>query len=84
MAADFLSVGSGWVVGMKTIKIDCSRCVAPRSSCDDCVVGFLMEAGPTPTLNPQEQAALAVLSRSRMVPPLRLLQPDDAPLHQAA
>ncbi|MCL2490004.1 MAG: hypothetical protein FWF36_04665 [Propionibacteriaceae bacterium] len=69
---------------MKTIKIDCSRCLAPRSSCDDCVVGFLLGAGPTPTLNAEEQAALAVLSRSRMVPPLRLVEPGDATLHQAA
>jgi len=69
---------------MKTIKIDCARCLASRSSCDDCVVGFLLGAGPTPTLNAEEQAALAVLSRSQLVPPLRLVQPDDAPLRHAA
>jgi len=69
---------------MKTIKIDCSRCLASKSSCDDCVVGFLLGAGPTPTLNAEEQAALEVFARSRMVPPLRLLEPGDAPLRHAA
>jgi len=69
---------------MKTIKIDCSRCLAPKSGCDDCVVGFLLGAGPTPTLTAEEQAALAVFSRSQMVPPLRLVEPGDAPLHRAA
>jgi len=69
---------------MKTIKIDCARCLAPKTSCDDCIVGFLLGAEPVPTLNAQEQAALAVLARSNMVPPLRLVEPGETPMPRAA
>jgi len=69
---------------MKTIKIDCARCLAPKTSCDDCIVGLLLGTEPIPTLNAQEQAALAVLARSQMVPPLRLVQPADTPMQRAA
>jgi len=79
-----LSVAPGYVFFMKTIKIDCAQCLAPKSSCDDCIVGFLLGAEPVPTLNAQEQAALAVLARSQMVPPLRLVQAGDTPLRHAA
>ena len=61
---------------MKTITIDCARCVARQHSCDDCVVGFLLGAGELPTLNADEQTALSVLARSRLVPPLRLVTAD--------
>jgi len=44
----------------------------------------LLGAGPAPTLNAQEQAALAVLARSQMVPPLRLVEAGDAVLPRAA
>lgn len=72
---------------MKTITIDCARCVARQHSCDDCVVGFLLGAGELPTLNVDEQAALAVLARSRLVPPLRLVtreSPEDTHLQKVA
>jgi len=69
---------------MKTIKIDCAQCLAPRASCDDCIVGFMLGAEAIPTLNAQEQAALAVLAQSKLVPPLRLVEAGDAPLQRAA
>jgi len=79
-----LSVATGYVLFMKTIKIDCKQCLAPKASCDDCIVGFLLGTEPIPTLNAEEQAALAVFSRSRMVPPLRLVEVGDAPMRHAA
>jgi len=60
---------------MNEITIDCARCTAPEGSCDDCVVGVMLGAGPAPRLNVDEQLAVAALARSRLVPPLRLLTP---------
>ena len=58
--------------GMQVI-IDCDRCVIRSSGrtheCEDCVVSFLLTP---PNLNRAEERAVAVLSASGLVPPLRL------------
>lgn len=59
--------------------IDCETCVVRDIACDDCVVGVLL-AGPDEdaTLNSAERAAIGVLARSGLVPPLRLVQDPHA------
>lgn len=60
--------------------IDCDMCAVRRLACADCVVSVLLGA-PTaatdvrPELDQAEQAALAVLAGSGLVPPLRLVPP---------
>ena len=53
--------------------IDCDRCVIRLSGrtheCQDCLVTFLLSP---PALNRAEERAVAVLSASGLVPPLRL------------
>jgi hypothetical protein len=59
---------------VRGMLIDCSSCTMRDISCGDCVVSVLL--GPvhqTLDLTDREQAALAVLSDSGMVPPLRLV-----------
>ena len=55
------------------VIIDCDRCVIRLSGrtheCEDCVVSFLLTP---PNLNRAEERAVAVLSASGLVPPLRL------------
>lgn len=58
--------------------IDCDTCAVRRLACADCVVPVLLGAptGATdvrPELDQAEQAALAVLAGSGLVPPLRLV-----------
>jgi hypothetical protein len=59
--------------------IDCDACTARGPACADCVVTVLLRAAPpAPTgagveLDQAEQAAIAVLAGSGLVPPLRLL-----------
>jgi hypothetical protein len=62
--------------------IDCDTCTVRGLACGDCVVTVLIGAPPTVAgdgvdLDGAEQAAIAVLADSGLVPPLRLL-PDDA------
>lgn len=59
--------------------IDCETCAVRDIACADCVVGVLL-AGPDEdaTLNPAERAAIGVLARSGLVPPLRLVQSPHA------
>lgn len=69
--------------------IDCDTCAVRGPACGDCVVTFLLAAPPAsaggavPVTDPQtdpveldaaEQAALAVLADSGLVPPLRLVR----------
>lgn len=55
------------------VIIDCDRCVIRLSGrtheCEDCVVSFLLTP---PNLDRAEERAVAVLSASGLVPPLRL------------
>ncbi len=51
--------------------IDCAGCVMRDIACGDCVVTVLL--GPAQSLEPAEQAAVAVLAEGGLVPPLRLV-----------
>jgi hypothetical protein len=60
--------------------IDCETCVVRDLACADCVVTVLLGAppasadgGPGVELDGAEQAAIAVLAGSGLVPPLRLV-----------
>ncbi len=61
--------------------IDCDACAARGPACADCVVTVLLGAPPVRRegdgaaidLNGTEQAAIAVLAGSGLVPPLRLV-----------
>jgi hypothetical protein len=58
--------------------IDCDTCAMRGPACADCVVSVLLGAptaasGVRPELDGAEQAALAVLAGSGLVPPLRLV-----------
>jgi hypothetical protein len=68
--------------------IDCDTCTVRGPACGDCVVTVLLGAPPsvleraeqeaTLDLDPAEQAAIAVLAGSGLVPPLRLVQALEA------
>ena len=62
--------------------IDCETCAVRDIACDDCVVGVLL-AGPgsDETLSTAERAAIGVLARSGLVPPLRLVPKADNASH---
>jgi hypothetical protein len=51
--------------------IDCDACAVRGPACGDCVVSVLL--GTPSTTKGAEQAAIAVLAGSGLVPPLRLL-----------
>jgi hypothetical protein len=56
------------------LHVDCDRCAARGPACRDCVITVLL--GPveeTVDLDTDEQAALAALADSGLVPPLRLV-----------
>lgn len=61
--------------------IDCDACTARGPACGDCVVTVLLGAvaqtvpGAGVDLDRAEQAALAVLAGSGLIPPLRLVPP---------
>jgi hypothetical protein len=61
--------------------IDCERCEVQGQACGDCVVAVLL--GPMPEvpkrveLDADERAAIDVLAVSGLVPPLRLVLPDE-------
>jgi hypothetical protein len=64
--------------------IDCDTCAVRGPACEDCVVTVLLGAPPARSgdgmeLDGAEQAALAVLAGSGLVPPLRLLPATDPP-----
>jgi hypothetical protein len=67
------------------VLIDCDHCRVRDLACRDCVVPVLLagrgDAGPGDhplDLDGPERAAIAVLARSGLVPPLRLV-PDEGP-----
>jgi hypothetical protein len=71
--------------------IDCDTCAVRGPACGDCVVTVLLGAPPAMShhgaapdaveLDGAEQAAIAVLAGSGLVPPLRLLPSADADRH---
>ena len=61
-----------------SIRIDCDTCLVRDLACHDCVVTVLL--GPPPEqLADDQEAALAVLAGSGLVPPLRLVTPMSGP-----
>jgi hypothetical protein len=55
------------------VLIDCDSCEVRGVACGDCVVTVLLGTAPDGVeLDPGEQAAIAVLADSGLVPPLRL------------
>ncbi|HEX2497589.1 MAG TPA: hypothetical protein VHO00_02240 [Actinomycetes bacterium] len=59
--------------------IDCNQCSMRDIACPDCVVTVLLELPKRRIeLDPDEQAALAVLAGSGLVPPLRLVTDESA------
>ena len=73
--------------------IDCDACAARGPACGDCVVTVLLGAPPVRRdgdelgidLDGDEQAAIAVLAGSGLVPPLRLVAatPEEEHVHNA-
>ena len=68
--------------------IDCDACAARGPACGDCVVTVLLGAPPAHRfhseepgidLDRREQAAIAVLAGSGLIPPLRLVAAPDEP-----
>jgi hypothetical protein len=61
------------------VLIDCDACTMRGPGCQDCVVtvvlGLSAERAKTLRIDPDEQAALATLADSGLVPPLRLVHP---------
>jgi hypothetical protein len=56
------------------VHVDCDSCVARGPACQDCVVSVLLgRPGEAVDLDGDEQAALAALAGSGLVPPLRLI-----------
>ncbi len=59
---------------MDTLHVDCEACIARGPACGDCVITVLLGAPPQGVdLDTDEQAALAALADSGLVPPLRLV-----------
>jgi hypothetical protein len=57
-----------------TLHVDCGTCAARGPACDDCVVSVLLgPPGVSIDLDASDQAALAALADSGLVPPLRLI-----------
>lgn len=55
------------------MQIDCDSCEVRGLACGDCIVTVLMGTAPDGIeLDPAEQAAIAVLSQTGLVPPLRM------------
>ena len=66
--------------------IDCDVCVVRGPACTDCVVSVLLGAPSAASeidLDGAEQAAIAVLAGSGLVPPLRLLPISATSEHRA-
>ncbi len=57
----------------ETLHVDCDGCAVRGLACDDCVVSVLLGRPDAVDLDASEQAALAALAASGLVPPLRLV-----------
>ena len=55
------------------VHVDCDNCVARGPACGDCVITVLLGHPGDWHLDSDEQAALAALADSGLVPPLRLV-----------
>lgn len=67
---------------MDSVVVDCDRCVVrSAAACQDCFVSVLLGApGDGQTIDAEENAAIAALADSGLVPPLRLVVPLPAPV----
>lgn len=60
--------------GMDILHVDCATCQARGPACGDCVISVLLgPIGSEVELDDQEQAALAAMADSGLLPPLRLV-----------
>lgn len=67
------------------LVIDCDTCVIrSAAACADCFVGALIGPPDDVGLDVAEVKALGVLADSGLVPPLRLVRPDDLDVPRAA
>ena len=64
----------------ETLHVDCGSCAVRGLACQDCVVSVLLGAPGEVDLDSSEQAAIAALADSGLVPPLRLV-PGARPVH---
>lgn len=63
--------------------IDCETCIAPETSCAECVVTVLLRRpSHSIDLDDDEQAALGSLAGAGLVPPLRLVPVADLYRHR--
>ena len=62
-----------------TTKIDCDACAVRGLHCHDCVVMVLLGPPPELAFDDDQEAAIEVLARGGLVPPLRMVQPVRAP-----
>lgn len=69
---------------MIKVHIDCDSCVVRGLACHDCVVTVLLGPPPELSFDHEEQAALAVLAESGLVPPLRMVAPLAGPEVESA
>ena len=67
-----------------SVHIDCDSCLVRGLACHDCVVTVLLGPPPELSFDSDEQAALAVLADSGLVPPLRLVIPMSGPEVESA
>ncbi|MCE1174679.1 MAG: hypothetical protein LWW77_08755 [Propionibacteriales bacterium] len=59
---------------MDILHVDCATCRARGPACGDCVISVLLgPIGGEVELDDQEQAALAAMATSGLLPPLRLV-----------
>ncbi len=58
---------------MDVLQIDCATCRVRGPACADCVMTALLGPIDDVCLDEQEQAALAVMAQSGLLPPLRLV-----------
>ena len=64
------------------LTIDCDRCTMRGIGCADCVVTVLLGGPPFGVeLDDVELQAIDVLADAGLVPPLRMVEPADAPRH---
>ena len=63
-----------------SVHIDCATCVVRGLACHDCVVTVLLGPPPEVGFDDEEARALDVLAGSGLVPPLRMVAPQDGPI----
>lgn len=56
--------------------IDCDTCEVRGQACGDCMVTALLDTSPSLEIDECEQQALQSLADGGVVPPLRLVPPD--------